>query len=424
MKKIFAVLLSALNLVSIHALDMETGLFFSGGVKTGLLIKSSDYGGELGNQATNPDYKYPMTLYFSSYENHARNGEGWLSIGYSRSDEGIGKYGMQLGLWAHGDVKTYSDIVRLGDHFVWANFFDERLRFIGGQGGGTPINSGGWINADWLSYTGLRLFWVDPSGISAGINFPDPGTDGIKPVNYLSLLMAGLSYKYKNWSISLQFDNSPIYDDTEANLYGGLHRPADQDPIGLAGNIAFGIGIDKLYDDKISIVLEGLVSNLGEDEEDGKGDYKISPVKTTFAIKTSYKTEQLYAEIKGKYTISQGDADDPVSASSPSTWGKLEFEPFVSFQTADYLRFFLSVYGALYVNSYYLALDWNKVYQFKEGQVPGYGPLLDYLSPYFIKVKPGVGLTFGGVAMDMGYEGALSRDHIENNFYIDFKWSF
>jgi hypothetical protein len=385
------------------------------------LIKNSDFGGELGNHATNPDDKY-MRLYFASYENQARNGEGWLSIGYTHVHEGFGKYGVQLGLWAHGDVETYSDIVHLGDHYVWANFFNDCLRFIGGQGGGTPISSGGWINADWLSYTGLRVFWVDPIGISAGINFPDPGKDEIKPVNYLSLLAAGISYKYQDWSISVQFDNSPIYDDSASNYYGGLHRPADQDPIGQAGNIAFGTGFDKLYGGKGFLTIEGLFSNLGEDEEDGIGDYKISPIKSTFALKTGYPiTKQLEAEIKGKYTISRGDAAD---FSGAVTWGKLEVEPYLSFQTVEYLRFFLSFYGAFYFNSYYLALDWDNVYKFNAGQVPGYGPLLDCLSAYFMKVKPGVSFSFSGVSMDLGYEGAFSRDHIENTFFIDFKWSF
>lgn len=425
MKKLIVVLLTVIFLLPLHAVDLEKGLSVSGGVKTGLLIRNRDFGGELGNLATSPDQKYPMTLHFASYENNARNGVGWLNFGYSWQADNVGNFGAQLGLWANGNINSFNDLLHLGDHFVWASFFEDRFRFIGGQGGGTPINSGGWINADWLGYTGLRLFWVDPSGISAGIIFPDPGDGGIKPVNYLSLLGAGIQYKYNDivWA-SLLFDNSPIYDDSESNYYGGLHRPAEQDPIALAGNIAFGIGVNNIYGGKGQLVVEGLFTNLGEDETAGMGNYTISPVATTIALKTGLPVidNTLYAEVKGKYTIRQGDNGEFTSA---IYWGKLELEPYISFNPISILRIDFCVYWAMYINSYYLALDnMPTSYRFNAGQVPDYSYLRDYLSPYQLSLKPRVSLLLSGVNIDLGYTGHFSRDHVDNTIYIDFKWSF
>jgi len=402
--------------------ELKHEVKIGGGVKTGILVKNLDYGGKLGNIALGPDNKYPMTLYFASYENNALNGEGWLNASYSLNADRIGKFGLALGLWAHGDIKEFKDVVHLGDHYVWANFFDDRLRFIGGQGGGAPISSGGWINADWLSYTGFRFFWVDPIGLSVGINFPDPGWEGIKPANYFSLLGAGVAYKNDRWSISVQFDNSPIYDDSESNYYGGLHRPDDQEPIGQKGNIAVGVGVEKLYGGKGFLVIDSLFTNLGADEEQGRGDYTISPIQMAFALKTGWPiTDRIYAEIKAKYTISKGDADDYMSAEAPAIWGKLETEPYFSFQAFPNIGFNLSVYTALYINSYYLALP---VQGFDVGQVPGYGPLLDYLSAYYVTIKTGVTFKVGGAEVVAGYAGSFSRDHTENNIYLDCKWSF
>jgi len=405
-------------------LKYEGSFLVSGGVKTGLLIRNSDFGGKLNGLALGEEHSYPLTLHFASYENSARNGEAWLNIGYSGAIENVGKFGLQMGIWAHGDIKSFDDALHLGDHFLWANFFNDRLRFIGGQGGGSPISSGGWIGANWLSYTGLRLFWVDPIGISAGIIFPDPKEDGIKPVNYLALLGAGISYKHKNWFISGQFDNSPIYDDSESNYYGGLHRPAEQDPIAIAGNIAVGFGIEKLYKGKGELVIEAMVNNLGEDEIEGRGsDYTISPVSTTFAFKTGSPIKDLfYIEAKAKYTMKQGDNSDFTGA---VYWGKFEFEPFFSFKPLSILDLQVGVYGAIYINSYYLALDASPTsIPFKAGQVPGHSPLLDYLSPYEISVKPKISLKLPGIDIDFGYTGTFSRDHVKNIIYLDFRLMF
>jgi len=404
------------------ALFSEGSFFLSGGVKTGILIRNRDFGGALNTLASSED----LTLHFASYENNARNGEAWFNVGYSGAIERICKFGLQIGMWAHGDIKSFDDALHIGDHFLWANFFDDRLRFIGGQGGGTPISSGGWIGADWLGYTGLRLFWVDPIGISVGIIFPDPDEYGIKPVNYLSLLGAGISYKHKNWWISAQFDNSPIYDDSESNYYGGLHRPDEQDPIAQAGNLAVSFGIENLYKGKGHLVIEAMVNNLGEDEEEGRGDYTISPVSSTFALKTGWPiTDAIYLELKGKYTMKQGDAPDFTKATQAVYWGKLEFEPYFCFQPFSHLAFELAFYGAIYINSYYLALDASPTsIPFKAGQVPGHPPLLDYLSPYELSIKPKISLKLPGIDIGLGYAGTFSRDHVKNIIYIDFRWMF
>ena len=412
---------------SFRARLQETGIYFSGGVRTGLLVRHRDFGGELGRIATGPGQKQPMTLYFASYENNARIGEAWLNLGYTWTIEDIGRFGFRMGFWAHGgssgDVR---DTVHLGDRFVWANFVDERLRFIGGQGGGSPISSGGWINANWLSYAGLRFFWVDPSGFSAGIIFPDPGEEGISPVNYLSMLGAGLAFRQDNWWVSLQFDNSPIYDDTDANFYGGLRRPAEQEPIAMAGNVAFGLGLTNLFGGNTFLTIEGMFTNLGEDAVVGLGgDYTISPVGTTFSLSIGSRfLDFIDAEIRGRYTIRQGDASDLRSAVN---WGKLEIEPRVSVRPLDHLRFDLSVHWIQFINSYYLALDTTDpvaTRHFSAGQVPGFSPLLDFLSPFHMTVRPRVVLSLSGFDVTLGYTGIFSRDQVNNAMFIDFRWMF
>jgi len=446
MKKVFLVLFCMFILFSVSAQETnaenseeyteaenaeankikDSGFVFYGGVKTGILIKNSDFGGKLGDIALGEEHKYPMTFYFASFENNSRIGEAWLNAGYNWDVDKIGKFGFQMGFWAHGDVETVADVLHIGDYFLWGNFFSERLCFIGGKGGGSPISSGGWINTNWLSYTGLRLFWVDPIGISAGLIFPDPGAEGIKPVNYLSLLGAGISYKYKNWWISLQFINSPIYDDSESNYYGGLRRPAEQDPIGQAGNISFGTGIDNLYRGKGSLSIEALFTNLGEDENVGWGkNYTISPIASTFAFKTGIPLlkEKLLIEIKAKYILNQGDDAELTRA---IYWGKLEIEPYISYTPFHFLSFSFAFNGAFYFDSYYLALEASptNTYTFSPGQVPGYSPLLDYLSPYQLTFKPKVTLMIKGIDIDFGYKGIFSRDHVENIIFLDFRWMY
>jgi len=439
MKKIIVVLLSVFVILALHAQeeeysyqpvsetekdsDPDLGFFISGGVKTGLLIRNRDFGGALGSLALSEEHKYPLTLHFASHENSARNGEGWFNIGYKQNIDEIGMFGLQMGFWAHGDIHNYNDAVRMGDHFVWANFANERLRFIGGQGGGTPITSGGWINADWLGYTGLRVFWVDPSGISAGFILPDPGQNGVKPVNYLTLLGFGVSFKQENWWISGQMKNAPVYDDSESNFYGGLHRHHEQDPIAMAGNIAFGMGVENLFGTKLFITFETMLNNLGEDDFDGMGNYTISPVSTVFALKTGITiTDNFYAELKGKYTISQGDDS---LLSRPINWGRFEYEPYISFKPLDHLTIHLAVYGAIYFNSYYLALDASPTgTRFYSGQAPDYSMLRDYLSAYQLGIKPKISFHLSGIDMDFGYDGNFSRDHVENKIYLDFRWMF
>jgi hypothetical protein len=319
----------------------------------------------------------------------------------------------------------------LGDYNIWANFLDNNLLLIGGQGGGRPISTGGWINADWLGYTGLRLFWVDPLGFSIGINFPDPDNgskaEGIKPVTYLSMIKFGAGYKYNKFHAAVVFDNNPIYDDTEANYDGGLHRDPNANPIAQSGNIGFGLGIDKIFGGEGEIVFDGMVANLGEDDiiSTGSKSYKISPMKTFLALKAGYPvTDLFYAELKAKYSISQGDNEDNTAS---TTWGKIEVEPYVSYQIINNLKFDLSVNFAYYINSYYLAQDVSPVAGsqiLRAGQVAPYSWAFDYYSTWQLFVKPAFAYTFGGATMIIGYEGEYSRDHVQNSIFIDFRWSF
>ena len=394
----------------------------NGGVSTGILVVHSDTGGELGKIA-GPGVN---SLHYASYNNYARSGVGWLNANGRWTVKDVGDFGAQVGMWAHGDIFNQDNSIRMGDHFLWGNFFGDMLQVKAGQGGGTPISSGGWINADWLGYTGLRIFGVLPIGLSFGIKLPDPGEEGITPVNYLTMLGAGLSYGLDNWFVSLQFDNRPVYDDSETRLYmyGGLRRPTDQMPIGLAGNAAVSFGVNKLYAGVGDIVMEVLVNNLGEDNIDGIGSsYTFSPIAATVALRTGlpFLNDQLYAELKAKYNIKQGDNADFTNA---VFWHKVEVEPYIRFKPYNHLSFDLSAYVAIYINSYYLAFDYSRQYKFSKGQVPGYDPLLDYLSPYQFSIKPRVVFNIPGVELALGYAGAFSRDHVDNTVYLNFSWNF
>jgi hypothetical protein len=417
MKKIAVLLSVFVTTAGLNALDLGNNLSISGGVKTGFQIKNSDYSGKL--EGLSHGKEYPLTLFFASSENDAYNGEGWLTFGYS-----VEKWGLKLGAWSHGDIKKYEDTLRLGDHYFWANFFDNRLRLIGGQGGGTLISSGGWINADWLSYTGLRLFWVDPSGFSVGVNFTAPEASGIKPADYLSTIMFGVKYDAGTFWLTGIVANNPIYDDSEANYDGGLHDRGAK--IAQSGNIAFGIGAP-LMDGRLNLAFDSMITNLGEEDaaSNGTGSYKISPVETTLALKGGFSvTEKIYAELKVKYTISQGDnADNTGSA----TWGRFAIEPYASYKLSDLIKLQFSFNLTWYINSYYLALDASPVASIplKAGQVPPYSWAFDYYSKYQLTIEPSAVFSlFSGGSIVTGYKGSFSRDHAENSIYIDFRWSF
>jgi len=425
MKKIIAFTVLTLIITGgLFAEEILPGFEISGGVKSGLMVKMRDYSGKL-SLAGHGD-SYPMTLFFASQDSGSYKGEGWLGFGYN-----AGTWGLNLSFWAHGDLKNYNDLVHMGDHFIWANLLDGKIRFIGGQGGGTPISTGGWLNADWLSYTGLRLFWVDPLGFNIGINFPDPDNgwtaEGIKPVTYLSMIMIGASYRMNDFWISLVFDNNPIYDDTEANYDGGLHRDRDASPIAQSGNVGFGVGVENIFAGKGVLAFDGMITNLGEDDVSsiGSRSYKISPVKTILALKAGYPiNDNFYAEIKGKYQISQGDNEDRTAS---ITWGRFEFEPYVSYRIIDNLRFELAFNYAAYVNSYYLAAEITpnaSIGTLSPGQTAAYPSALDYLSPFQLSVKPALNFSHMGASIAVGYNCSYSRDFIDNTLFIDFRWSF
>jgi hypothetical protein len=419
MKK-FTVLLAALVMAAqLYALDLGNNLSISGGVKTGFQIKNSDYTGKLEGVAHGGEY--PLTLFFASRENNAYNGEGWLTFGYT-----AGNWGLKLGAWSHGGLKESDDFLHLGDHYFWANFFDNRLKLIGGQGGGTPISSGGWINADWLSYTGIRLFWVDPSGLSAGINFTAPAKEGIKPADYLSTVMLGVKYDPGLFWLSLMVANTPIYDDSEANYDGGLHDRSELDMIAQSGNIAFGAGAP-LLGGRLNLAFDGMVTNLGEEDvaTERGGNYKISPIETTLALKGGFSvTEKIYTELKTKYILNQGDnADD----TGTTAWGRFAVEPYASYQMFDFVKLQFSFNLTWYINSYYLALDTSPVAskKLKGGQVPPYSWAFDYYSQYQLSIEPSIVFSvLEGGSIVTGYKGDFSRDHAENSLYVDFRWSF
>jgi hypothetical protein len=418
MKKSAFLLAVLVMAAQLNALDLGNNLSIGGGVKAGFQIKNSDYTGKL--EGTAHGEEYPLTLFFASRENDAYNGEGWFEFGYN-----AGNWGLKLGAWSHGDIKKYDDTLHLGDHYFWANFFDNRLRLIGGQGGGTPISSGGWINADWLGYTGMRLFWVDPSGLSAGINFTAPEAEGIRPADYFSTVMLGVKYDAKIFWLNFMVANTPIYDDSEANYDGGLHDRGKK--IAQAGNIAFGAGAPFL-NGRLNLAFDGMVTNLGEEDipTAGPGNYKISPVETTLALKGGFSfTETIYAELKARYIISSGDNADNTGTAA---WGRFAIEPYAGYQLFDFLKLQFSFNLTWYINSYYLAVDatpagaGNKL---GAGQVPPYPWAFDYYSRYQLTVEPSIVFSvFNGGVIVTGYKGNFSRDHVENSLYADFRWSF
>jgi hypothetical protein len=417
MKKNAVFWAALISVAQLSALDMGNNLSIGGGVKTGVQIRNSDYSGKL--EGIPHGREYPLTLFFASQENDAYNGEGWLEFGYA-----AGNWGLKLGAWSHGDIKKADDALHLGDHYFWANFFDNRLRLVGGQGGGTPISSGGWINADWLSYTGIRLFWVDPSGLSAGLNFTAPAAEGIRPADYLSTVMAGVKYDAKKFWLNFMVANTPVYDDSEANYDGGLHDRGEK--IAQAGNIAFGAGAP-LLGGRLNLAFDGTVTNLGEEDvpTGGSGNYKISPVETTLALKSGFSfTEKIYAELKTKYVISKGDNADNTGAAA---WGRFAVEPYVSYQAFDTIKFQFSSNLTWYINSYYLAANVSSAAggTLKMGQAPPYPWAFDYYSRYQLTIEPSIVFSiFKGGSIITGYKGIFSRNHAENNLYIDFRWAF
>ncbi|MDR0411654.1 MAG: hypothetical protein LBH75_06745 [Treponema sp.] len=403
--------------------DLGSGFSLSGGVKTGLMMKNSDYSGKL--DGLDMKNEYPLTLYFASADNETYNGEGWLRFNFEQEYKVV-KYGLNLGMWSHGDLSKWNDVMHLGDHYLWVNFFQNKLQIKGGQGGGTPITSGGWLNADWLGYNGVRVFWVDPIGISAGINFPDPGVSGVRPVNYLSTIILGVKYLDKRagrYWISLIWDNNLIYDDSESAYDGGLHRTeeVEDNPIGLSGNMAFGVGVTNIFAGKGNASIDGVISNIGEDAVPSKhgGAYKISQLKSVFALKGGCPvTDELFLELKGKYVLTQGDNKDLNEAIS---WGQLQVEPYISYRALGFMKAELSVNFTYYINSYYLAV---KTSDFDAGQVPGRQSLLDYVSTYQFTVKPDIVFSFSGIMAILGYRGIFSRDHLENKLFLDARWRF
>jgi hypothetical protein len=366
-----------------------------------------------------------MTLYFASRDNEAYNGEGWFNLKYSGSLDEM-NWGIGFGAWAHGDLKDYQDAFHMGDHYLWANFLDDQLRFIGGEGGGTPISTGGWLNADWLGYTGLRLFYISPFGLSLGINFADPGKDGIKPVEYLTTIMLGAKYEYRRLWASIMFDNNPIYDDSDANYDGGLHgyRPL----IGQAGNVGLGVGMNNIYGEAGMAALDMIIANLGEDHIISalNSQYKYSPVEVTAALKTGYPffDGRLYAEFKAKYLVKWGDN---ATITGTAVWGLFTLEPYISCEIFPGLKAEFSLAPNFYINSYYLALDITpdaSGRKYTSGQIPAVPAAGDYASLYTVSVNPKLSFTLAGATLVLGYEGIYSRDHAENTAYIDLRWAF
>ena len=111
MRKLVIGIITALIAVQVSAIDLGGGFDIGGGVKTGILIRNSDYAGKLDPLAHGN--KYPMKLYFASQDSDSYKGEGWLGMGYSAET-----WGLRLSFWAHGDLKQYNDLVHLGDHFL------------------------------------------------------------------------------------------------------------------------------------------------------------------------------------------------------------------------------------------------------------------------------------------------------------------
>jgi hypothetical protein len=265
---------------------------------------------------------------------------------------------------------------------------------------------------------------VDPSGFSVGVNFTAPEAQGIKPVDYISTVMVGVKYDAGTFWLTGMLANSPIYDDSEANYDGGLHDRGEK--IAQTGNIAFGVGAP-LIDGRLNLAFDCMITNLGEEDaaSNGTGNYKISPVETTLALKGGFSfTEKIYAELKAKYTINQGDnADDTGS----TAWGRFAIEPYASYQLLDFIKVQFSFNLTWYINSYYLALDVSPVANrlLKAGQAPPYPWAFNYYSGYQLTIEPSAVFSlFSGGSIVAGYKGSFSRDHVENSIYIDFRWTF
>jgi hypothetical protein len=426
MRKPSVFLLAALLLtpvLSLRALDIGNGFKLGGGVKTGFEIKNSDYTGKL--EGIGHAHEYPMTLYFASRDNESYNGEGWFSFSYSGSLQDL-EWGLGLGGWAHGGLKSYENNFHMGDHYLWANFFNGQLRIIGGEGGGTPIKSGGWLDADWLSYRGIRVFYISPFGLSLGVNFADPGSEGIKPVEYLSTIMLGAQYEYRNFQVSVLLDNNPVYDDSNANYDGGIH--GYRSLIGQTGNVGIGAGLNNVYAGEGMIFFDMIISNLGEDHITSalNPGYVYSPVEVTAALKTGrpWFNGAFYTEFKAKYFFKQGDNAD---MSGPAVWGLLTLEPSVSYEILPGIKAELSVTPGFYLNSYYLALDLTpnaSGVRYTSGQIPAIAAVGDYASTYTLSAGPKISCRFSEASFVLGYEGVFSRDHVENILYIDFRWAF
>jgi len=242
------------------------------------------------------------------------------------------------------------------------------------------------------------------------------------------MIRFGASYQYQKFFVSLMFDNNPIYDDTEANYDGGLHRDPNIEPIAQKGNIGFGVGLDKIFKGKGLLVFDGIVANIGENDKPsiGNNNYGISQINTILALKAAYPViEPVYVELKTKYTISHGDNENFTAS---TTWGKLEIEPYASYQIIGNLKFELSVTLAFYFNSYYLAQDLpSLVASFPKLEAGQRGPhprAFDYYSPWQLSVDPAFVVNFAGATMILGYSGDYSRDHVQNALFIDFRWEF
>jgi hypothetical protein len=173
-----------------------------------------------------------------------------------------------------------------------------------------------------------------------------------------------------------------------------------------------------------------MVTNLGEEDKPTIGslgnNYKVSPVETTLAFKGGYSfAEKFYTELKAKYIISKGDNSDNTAA---AVWGRLAVEPYFSYQMVDFVKFQFLVNITTYFNSYYLALETSPPGgpgAIPPGQVPSYPSALDYYSQYQLSVEPSIVFSvFKGGTIVAGYQGDYSRDHIRNNMYVDFRWSF
>jgi hypothetical protein len=421
MKKFFISICAAVIIAAspLAAIDLGNGFSLGGGVKTGFLMRSTKYSGTLADATK----ERPLAIYYASEENETYGGEGWLDFDYSGEF-----WGLHLGLWAHGDMEAFDGNLGLGDRYLWADFFSHRLQLKGGQGGGTPISTGGWLNADWLGYPGIRLFWVDPLGFSIGLNFTDPGPGGLSPEDYITTIMLGAQFRNDHFWVTFVADNNPIFDNTDADHYGGLHYVTDPDRIGESANIAFGAGVNNLYGGRGVLAFDGMVSNINVDPRwsNSPNRYEIYPLSTTLSIKTGSPIvlSELYGEVKAKYNFKQGENSDNTAT---ATWGKLEIEPYISYQVLEKLKLEFAINMTYYINSYYLAYEKTfntAIGKLPEGQIPAYREAGPYASIYQVFVKPALIFNYGGGTIVFGYKGTYSADHRENTVYLDLRWTF